>query len=70
MESLITFENVDFCCGMQKLLVSVLLSPFMGRQPGEWITGKPGYLMREFVICLYFSRYIYTVPLRWNDRTT
>lgn len=25
MESLITFENVDFCCGMQKLLVSVLL---------------------------------------------
>lgn len=25
MESLITFENVDFCCGMQKLLVFVLL---------------------------------------------
>ena len=45
-------------------------SPFMGRQPGEWIIGKPGYLMREFVICLYFSRYIYTVPPRWNDRTT
>ena len=45
-------------------------SPFMGRQPGEWITGKPGYLMREFVICLYFSRYIYTVPPKWYDRTT
>lgn len=26
MESLITFENVDFRCGMQKLQVFVLLS--------------------------------------------